>query len=340
MRTIIRNGRKKRLLVIYHSTGPWRLQVLSILNSDRIYRAVLAINMASRRSFLGPALARTMYLLWQLAWEVFLIFRRALLGDMARFNVHGKYLAMSLSDKSITRILFIFREYEPAETKFVARQLSPGMTFIDIGANSGYYSLLAAQIVSQQGRVFAFEPNPSNVEILRTNIAANGLENVVAEELAISSRTGEVNLYLSSINEGDHRIYEGRDDDFYNAGRERLAIRVQTTTLDRYLEGFASSVDFVKLDIQGAEHEALKGMKRTLSGNADIVLMTEYWPYGLRKCGSEPIILLYEMEELGFMIFQLEAGPRLSVIQAENWETAAWGRDAVTLVFSRTPLEW
>ncbi len=313
--------------------------MLSILNSDRIYRAVLAINLASRRSFLGPAFARMMYILWQLAWEVFLIFRRALLGDMARFNVHGKYLAMSLSDKSITRILFLFRVYEPAETKFVASHLSPGMTFIDIGANSGYYSLLAAQLVSQQGRVFAFEPYPSNVEILKTNIAANGLENVVVEELAISSRTGEANLYLSSINEGDHRIYEGRDDDFYNAGRERLAIGVRTTTLDRYLEGFASSVDFIKLDIQGAEYEALEGMTKTLTANRDVVLMCEYWPHGLRRCGSDPTTLLSDMEELGFMIFQLESASQVHQIKAESLRTAVSGRDAVTLVFSRAPLE-
>ncbi len=311
----------------------------SVLGSDRAYRAALAINLASRKSFLGPTFARVTYILWEFAWKTFLIFRRALFGRFVEFKVCGKRLTMSLCDRSITRILFLFREYEPAETEFVVSRLSPGMTFVDIGANSGYYSLLAAQLVSRQGRVFSFEPYPLNVEILKTNIAANGVQNVTVEELAISSRTGEASLYLSSINQGDHRIYEGHDDDFYNVGRKRLALGVRTTTLDRYLEEFASSIDFINSDIQGGEHEALKGMKKTLAANRDVVLMSEYWPHGLRRCGSNPTTLLSDMEELGFMIFQLEAASQVHQIRAENLKTAIRGRDAVTLVFSRSPLK-
>src|ERR1051325_7230549 len=82
-----------------------------------------------------------------------------------------------------------YREYEPATQKLIERCLQPGMVFIDVGANIGFFSVVAAQIVGNTGKVYAFEPSPRNIPLLRRNIEARGLSNVEIHEVAL----GETN---------------------------------------------------------------------------------------------------------------------------------------------------
>ena len=224
--------------------------------------------------------------------------------------VNDYRMKVDLQDNVITPSLFLYGCWEPYESQLMRTLLRPGMTVIDIGAHVGYYSLLAARVVGSTGRVISFEPSPDNFELLINNIRLNGFSKIIhAEKAALGDVTGEVDLYLSSYNTGDHRIYStlSDDDEIFNDGALRRSVRVAVTGLDEYLgERDIAKVDMVKIDVQGAEIGVLSGMKKTLINNPQLLLFTEFWPHGLRRFGTEPLGLLnFLVDEIGFSLFQI-----------------------------------
>lgn len=188
--------------------------------------------------------------------------------------------------------------YEPFETRFLQQSVRPGMLVLDVGANIGYYTLQFARAVGPTGRVYAFEPDPANFALLRRNIEANGYEAIVTPvNRAVSDRPGVLNLYVSEDNRGDHRTY-GADDG-------RAAIPVEAVALDDFLRDLDRPVDLVKMDIQGAEYYALKGMTGLLQRSPDVTLVMEFWPFGLRGSGAEPRAVLELLRGLGFSFREL-----------------------------------
>jgi len=114
---------------------------------------------------------------------------------------------------------------------------------VDIGANIGYYTLIFARLVGEQGRVFAFEPDPANFSLLAKNVAVNNYHNVELIQKAVSDQTGNARLYLSPKSTVDHRIYSSNDN--------RKFIDVEAVRLDDYFLDNNGKIDFIKMDIQG-----------------------------------------------------------------------------------------
>jgi FkbM family methyltransferase len=235
---------------------------------------------------------------------------RALLragGNEQRVQVFGKQMYVDLWDGAVSTNLFLNRVWEPEETSAIVGFLHKGDVFVDIGANIGYFTLLASDAVGEAGKVFAFEPSPSNARLLRKNVETTHCKNVLVEEKAITEADRPVTLYLSNINFGDHRIYPSDDDTTHNNGLQRSQVLVEEITLDGYFPA-GSRVDFVKIDIQGAEVYALQGMRRILLENHDVVCAMEFWPHGLLEAGASPSALLQELLQLGFILHQLDSG--------------------------------
>jgi FkbM family methyltransferase len=291
--------------------------------------------MAMRNNPMSPTFTRFSYWLWNSFWYLFLSIRSKFKGELARFDLAGSRVLLDMRDRTVTRALYLFREYEPSETKMLVGLLRLGMTFIDIGANTGYFTLLAAKNVGLGGRVIAFEPCPENVEILRRNVSINKLRNVMVVKAAITNAHQPVTLHLCEINDGDHRIYDGKDDEFYNAGLPRRTITVQGFTLDEYLRLHGLTADVIKMDIQGAEYIALQGMKNALCQNRDVALMVEYWPHGLKRCGTQPKQFIKEMRRLGFNTHAPSADGQVTPIKIAEIHERTEGKNALTLLFSR-----
>jgi FkbM family methyltransferase len=238
-----------------------------------------------------------------------------------------------MRDDVVSNTLFREGIWEPKETAFIQHFLHGGMTFVDIGANLGYYTILASEMVSVSGRVFAFEPDPRNFKLLNRNVALNQCRNVVAENKAISDGPQEIQLYRSPSNFGDHRTYAVRADAL-NQGNQRSRISVSATSLDDYFREAPARIDFIKMDVQGAENAALLGMKRLLTENQQVVLMTEYWPFGLSQAGASPSHFLDEARQLGFRFFQLKNAIPKETTPDEILNEVR-GESYVTLIFSR-----
>lgn len=147
--------------------------------------------------------------------------------------------------------------YEPISTRVTCELLEPGDTFLDIGANIGFYSLVLSTL-KRRIAVVAFEPNPRNFALLQSNARLNGYANITCEPLALSDRPGTARLYLSQ-SDMSASLVPGFDD----GGGEALDVR--TTTLDAYLADHPPAGRLVlKVDVEGHEAAFFRGAARTI----------------------------------------------------------------------------
>lgn len=194
--------------------------------------------------------------------------------------------------------------YEPETTRLFQAVLRPGQTVMDIGAHVGYYTLLAARTVGPAGSVYAFEPAPENAALLRRNVELNGYRNVVILNQAVSDRSGDSPLFLNQLDTGSHSLQALR----LPASGVPQAVTVPVTTLDVFLEAKGwPRIDVVKMDIEGGEGAALRGMRGFLQRAGNLTFIIEFCPWILRRVGSDPSGFLDELSGYGFEIQMIEA---------------------------------
>jgi len=212
------------------------------------------------------------------------------------FEINGN--KMSLLHKHLSSdTLKISGTYEPVHTKLLRQQIKKGDVVLDLGAHIGYYTLLMARLVGRKGKVYAFEPEPYNFELLKENVVLNNCKNVILVRKAVSGFNGKGKLYLSEDNRADHRIF--------NSQEKRKSIPIDSITLDEFFKNKDKKIDFIKMDIQGVEPLVLKGMHKILEKNKKLKLTTEFWPYGIQKSGSSPEKYLKQLCSLGFKIYNI-----------------------------------
>jgi FkbM family methyltransferase len=212
--------------------------------------------------------------------------------------------------------LLMFGMYEPYESELFREIVKPGMTVIDIGANIGYFTIIAARRVGRAGRVIAFEPEPENRFFLEQSVEMNDLAHVMIYPIAIADKKGAVILNLFDSNKGKHSLVKDAGDDKGFSSR----ITVESTDLDSFLrdKGPCQTIDVIKMDIEGAESLALAGMKETLLRCR--TLFMEYTPLAIKKAGHEPELILAALKEQGFSIYQINEKSR-SLDEVQNWGT-------------------
>jgi FkbM family methyltransferase len=161
--------------------------------------------------------------------------------------------------------------FEKSELKFVEEYLKPGMTVLDLGAHHGLYTLLASKCVGASGKVFAFEPSPRERKSLRRHLFLNRCQNVALENLALGKENAEVDLYV--VEEWAAGCNSLRPPDV-SAKTSRTP--VQVTRLDDWLNKTKiGPVGFVKLDVEGAELDALRGAEEFLTRVPRPVILAE-----------------------------------------------------------------
>lgn len=176
--------------------------------------------------------------------------------------------------------------------KLITGHVKPGMTVLDIGANIGFYTIILSGLVGKDGAVYAFEPDEDNFKFLKR--LTKNLGNVKPVKAACGEKSGIIYLYRSAKMNVDHQVYE--------SGESREKVEVKMVAVDDYLKGEKDGVDFVKIDVQGYDCHAFKGMKETLARSSNTFMIGELWPYGLRQAGSSADEYLSEVKQAGFDI--------------------------------------
>jgi FkbM family methyltransferase len=232
--------------------------------------------------------------------------------------IHG------VADRQVSRRLREEGVWEPYETSLVLAALAPGDTFLDVGANIGYFSLLAARQVGASGAVFAFEPDPLNYALLRASIAANDLATVVRPmRAALAAKDGDGHLHLSEDNLGDHKLHHGAGD--------RARVPVSLLAGAAYLAPRLDRLRMVKIDTQGSEYLVLQGLMPLLVAmrpRADILI--EVTPLSLREAGHSGRQLIDLLATLG-QPFWIVDHIEHRLVRSSAVELADWcdGVDAV-----------
>ena len=174
--------------------------------------------------------------------------------ELVRVSCHGMQLEIPGKDITILPSL-LNQTYEVYELELLEQLLLPGMTFIDVGANIGIYTSIAARLIEPIGIAYSFEPVPENFEILKRNLAKNNLTNVVTEQVAIGDRIGRSVLYLDDNSIGTHSLLRRRP-----SYRQDQEVDVSVTTLDAYFSSkMPIIIDLLKIDVEGYEPFALEG---------------------------------------------------------------------------------
>jgi FkbM family methyltransferase len=156
--------------------------------------------------------------------------------------------------------------YEYAKQQALQREIKPGQVVYDIGANAGFYTLLASVLVGENGHIYSFEPLPGNLLELRNHLKINGIQNCTVIDAAASSSEGEA-------------IFDPSGDRCTGHLAESGTLRVRTVTLDGLVSrNEIRPPNLMKVDIEGAELECLRGARRVIQEFRPVIFLATHGP--------------------------------------------------------------
>lgn len=196
-----------------------------------------------------------------------------------------------MAQDAVHRHIYLHAMYEPATTALLRATLQPGWTVLDVGANAGYFSLLAADLVGPGGRVYAFEPNPELFALLHRSALLHPAANLVAVQAALGEEQAEVSLYVpaDAANTGLSTVRKDV------AGGGALTVPVKMLRLDDFCAGHSLHPRLIKIDVEGHELPVLAGALRTLRSVQPDYVVCEL---ETSRCPAGP--LLAYMDGLGY----------------------------------------
>jgi FkbM family methyltransferase len=216
---------------------------------------------------------------------------REVVGKLNDHTPKMRFVVHDANDEHVSESLATKGVWEPFESELVRRLIAAFAAdgtvpiFVDCGANIGWYSVLAGV---SGAKVVSFEPMPANATLLRENHDRNNFPHgawIVAS--ALGERPGQAELHLSETNQGDHRLHVGAVSD---PTKQRQTVTVPVVRLgDFWNQSKLGRPHIIKIDTQGSEAAILRGSRNIWDprqGLHDVAIITEFWPYGLTRCGS------------------------------------------------------
>jgi len=223
-----------------------------------------------------------------------------LTGGKIYTTVDGQKMSAIITPQGF--LLYHWDGYEPNITKLFCSLIRDGMTVVDVGASIGYYTLLAAKRVGENGLVLAFEPDPYRFIALKENVEINGWKNTKIFRMALSDFEGESHFQILSIGGSFAIIGDKKRDEI---------ITVMTTKLDSLLKSIGVyDVDLIKIDAEGAEVRIFRGMKELLSkGNVKVIC--DVYPDLIPKVGGSISELQSILKMHDYRIYIIESDSSL-----------------------------
>lgn len=202
--------------------------------------------------------------------------------------IYSNTMYLNLKDTGISKELAVYKTHEPITTTLLRQEIQKGWHVVDIGANIGYYALQEADLVGKDGLVFAIEPAPETLKLLIRNIESNPYKNINLYDVAIGAENGTATMYFS-----DSTNLSSLQHHSYLNGASTI---VKVNTLDNLLAN-EKRIDFVQMDMEGFEVEAIKGMLQILKIHKPEIFLELH----SQQAGPDKAIQLLEtLKELGY----------------------------------------
>jgi FkbM family methyltransferase len=199
--------------------------------------------------------------------------------------------------------------WEPEITDWFQTHVQPGQVVVDVGANVGYYSLLAANLVGPAGRVFAIEAHPRMAELLIRNAIINGRHNISAHNKAAWYRSEQLTFHMRRHFAANSSAGSMEGSNLAELDDVEDIVEVEAVRLDDLLAN-VKRVDLVKIDVEGAELQVFNGLGATMSSNPDIKVLFEWSPGQQNMLGTDPRAILHLLRDQGFKFSHIEEGLR------------------------------
>jgi FkbM family methyltransferase len=191
----------------------------------------------------------------------------------------------------VTRSLLEHGHWDPVISGLMRKALEPGMTFVDAGANIGYFSILASHLVGPEGRVVAIEPDAINLSILGANLDRHGCSNVTVLPVAAWSEHTHLRLERPPDEGAGVRV-----------GGPRGGGEVPAAPLDDLVDG---TVDYLKVDCELTDHVVVRGAERLLQENPSTLVTVEFAPWDQSHTGESPREILDQYRRMGLIPYEI-----------------------------------
>lgn len=203
-------------------------------------------------------------------------------------------LLVSSKDSGMGLMLRTKGVFEPLQSKLFIKSIKNGDTVFDVGANNGYYTVLASKLVGKNGKVYAFEPDPQSLKLIYKNLKLNNCKNVTVIESALGNKKGKLALSQDTSNPGESSLSHK------NNGKN---IMVDVTTLDNFIKiRKIKKIDLMQMDVEGSEVNVLRGSVGSIQNNKIVKIITECNPSALKKFGESKISLCSFLKGSGLKI--------------------------------------
>lgn len=207
---------------------------------------------------------------------------------LAKLAFDDLMMVIDQRDRLIGPHLIMNGIYEKGLTAYFRSIIGEISTFVDVGANIGYYTCLFGKQLRERGRVFAFEPDAANFSLLQRNTQINWIDkrNIAIEQLALSDSIGTAKLYRNVQKPGNTSLLEPSAEEM--RVQDLQPYEVPTTTLDAYFADKEPGIDLMKIDVEGHEFPILKGARATIQANPGLRLVLEWDPPRWARIGVKP----------------------------------------------------
>lgn len=210
-------------------------------------------------------------------------------------------------DSSDSLRLSVKKEFEPQTTCLIQKNIFSGNIVVDIGANIGFFTLIMSNGVKKEGKVFSFEPELENYKLLSKNVKENNLQNIILENKAVGNKNGSAEMYLASkenniYSQSMHRIFSSKI-----VSQNSTPITIKIIKLDDFFEklDLIKKINLIKIDVEGAEFDVLKGMNKILDSNKDLKIIMEFSLENLQDFGSKPDEVLDFLLKKNFKLWKI-----------------------------------
>ncbi|OQW46825.1 MAG: hypothetical protein A4S09_02650 [Proteobacteria bacterium SG_bin7] len=245
---------------------------------------------------------------------------------LARRNLGDFNMDLDLADRwGVSKYILRHGSYDSDLCNLVKSKIRANSVCVDIGANIGFWTnFLVSSCRALQ--VFAVEPEPKNLFLLKRNIELNNNQDKVKIlPYALGEKEGRLGLYLSKDNAGDHQLYQ--------TAEVREKIDVEVFPLDTLLPEI--KIDFLKIDVQGYESYVFKGMKQLIEQSKNMAVLMEFWPAAIKRAGGDPLEILSMFQAQDFTPYIVDTQYSLKKIKMQEISAYVPGDHHVDVYLTR-----